>query len=378
MALGYCEALLIGAEEAFLNATPQNKRTPPGFLNALMQNTTQPEAVKVDQGNGHRKQVRIKSLTRSTAANTSTTDDCEIDAVPAYNEQLVDVTGFRKIAIYVNDADIQRYCSDASTLVDANGQLIQGAQGTGFMKDHLTKLLAQFNGLYGAIDSDLVAAQVAAFGRNTNTGSNAAKVINISKDTHIQSLSDGLVEILKDYAENEGCDTPFIVGNGLFHSYDMQQAAVKFGNENGVLTSAWNQAYKFYYDPYTVSSWGANQIGVFQPNSVQLIEYNQFEGNFAGKKGTSEFGTIIDPYAGCMNAGAARMMKFDVQLKYFDCPFTALVGGVSTSLKRGYALIVSKSFQLLDIPATAYSSGDRLFQNNGSLRFEITNDCATC
>lgn len=378
MALGYCEALLVGSEEAFLNASPQTKRTPPGFLNALLQNTTKPQAVAVDQGNGHRKQVRVKFLTRATAANTSTTDDCVLDAVPAYDEQLVDVNGFRKIAIYVKDEDIKKYCSDASTLVDSNGQLINGAQGTSFMKDHLNKLLAQMNGLYSAIDQDLVSAQAAAFGANVNTGDNAAKNINISKDTHIQSLADGIVEILKDYAENEGCDTPFIVGNGLFHAYVMQQMAVKFGNQQGIQTSAWNDAYKFYYDPNTIAAWGANQIGVFQPNSTQLIEYNQYAGSFAGHHGTSDFGTLIDPYTGCMNAGEARMMKFDVQLKYFDCPFDALVGGSPMTLPRGYALIVSKSFQLLNIPADAYSSGDRLFENNGTLRYEITNDCDTC
>lgn len=373
MALGYCEALLVGLDAIAKENAPEMKITPTGFLRGLAENTTAPEVIESDNGQGHRRDVRIKYLQRATPTSVQDTDSCDIDAVPLYNEVTFTPTKFAKKAIYVNDKDIARYCADASQYVSAGSQ----PQASQFMRDHLKKIMTQWNAMYGKMDMDLLTAQSLNFGVNVNTGDNLTKIINISKDRHIQDLNEGLTDLLRDYEENEGMGSPWIVGNGLFHAYSLQQFA-KGLDQAGVNTSLFERDYKFYYDRYTISKFGANQIAVMQPDAVHFVGVNKYEGNFAGQKGNSLFGTIVDPRMAAMGAIGAEMGTWDFQFKYFDCPFTADVDGSPTTLDRGYALILSKTYDLFNIPTNAYDPADILTGNNGTLRYTITNDCATC
>jgi len=67
-------------------------------------------------------------------------------------------------------------------------------------------------------------------------------------------------------------------------------------------------------------------------------------------------------------------------MKYIDCPTVVDVNGVPTTVNRGWQVILSKEFALWVQPASTneYAAGDELYQTNGTLLYEISNNCEDC
>ncbi len=130
----------------------------------------------------------------------------------------------------------------------------------------------------------------------------------------------------------------------------------------------------FYFDKDSQDIWGTNQIGVFAPGSVKFISRNKYEGPYAGYRGTSFFFTLQLPTNefGCA-PDCLDQLRFDVQMKYIDCPTAVTINGSATTVNRGWQVIISKDYSLWVQPQTAYRVDDPLFQTNGVLRYVLTN-----
>lgn len=360
----YCEALLTHLGNIELEQTPQDKITSVGFIDFLMKQNN-PKVIDQAFTDGHRRVVRIAYLQRGVENFVSSSDNCDIDVVPQYLETLADVTGFKKVSILIKDSDIRNYCKDASDTV------MLGAPPTELMQEHLTNILAQLNGLYQAIDGDLLSTMALNFGKNISTGLSSAKTVNISKDAQVQGLTQGVGEILNDFQDNELVGRPAVVGTGLFRDWWNQQK-VKGIDMSGINSSLYQNDFDFYYDPKAASKFGANQIGVFAPNAVQFINYPLFVKGFAGLRGLSHFGQFTDP--------RMPQMGLDFQFKFYDCPTSVTNGysGGTVTVDRGWVLTLSKTYGLFTTPTNAYDGNDRLAGTNGALRYNITNTCDTC
>lgn len=376
--LGFAPYLLLHLNEVAKGNAPAKKITPPGFLRALLENTEAPDVINagIDDGNGHIRAMQIKYRNRLPAGQTVTTDDCNIDNVPVYKEASVNLSLFRKIGFYIDDATMSKYLAEATSVANINtaGQVEGFKSTTTFMQEFLDRLMEMLNGVFTDIDSDLVNKQAANFGVNVVAGNNNARTINILLDATKNNLAAGMTEILTEWQMNENEGPMIMFGNGLMHNYVLQNEIAKKGTDfNGVDTTEFEKLYKWYWDNATTTALGANQVGIIARNAVHLVTRARFKGAFAGFKGGSIFFTMTPPGVDSLGNALPRL-ELDCQLKYIDCPTTLQgPGGYAASFNRGWVLYVSKSYDLFNIPSDAFDPTDRLFGNNGTYRYSITN-----
>lgn len=365
---GFCPALLTHINTLTECASPMKKVTPSGFLKMLLDNRQVADVTSFkDDGNGHVRDVNIKFAPRFLPSQTNTSLSCDPVVQSGWMEASIpDPTLYREFGIYIDAADMAKYCADASATVMAPGST---KEPTKFMNEFMDQITRAANALIGAIDQDLLVKQLANFGCNARTGSSAAATLNFPLSTTNNDLTQGVLTLLNDMMVNEACNDYKIVGSGLFNNFDQQQF-MKCCAQNGVDTSRWNN-YKFYFDINAQAAWGENQIGVFEDKAVQLIDINK-NNLFAGMKtGASELFSMTLPLDCC--AGGYEGLEFDAQLKFIDCPTEVNIGGVPTIKNRGWILMLGKAFDLWTIPSAAYQATDRLYLNNGTYRYTVTN-----
>lgn len=375
--LGYAEALLRHLNDVAKGNSPSQKVTAQGYLKSLIETSPKPSVINegTQQGNGHITGMRIKYRQRGVEGQSSTSDNCDIDLRPVYSETTVNLTNFRKIAILIDDATMAQYTADATNMVAV------GSPATSMMQDHVNAVIEKLNGFFADINADLLAIQLAKFGRNATTGSNATKEINFAKDVNIQSLTSGVTQLLSDFQDNEISGTPILVGAGLFRNYDMLMKVRTGPDVAGLDQTKFEPMYKFYYDRKANTVFGNNQLLAYSPGSILLLERNRYQGAaFTGQKGNSFFFTVTFPVVDQTGSSVLSTFKLDGQLKYYDCPTEVTVAGYDTpqTVNRGWVLILSKTYGQFNIPNDAYESTDVLTQNNGTLRYTISNDCETC
>lgn len=374
MANGFCPAILAQLSDIANCNTPAFKITPAGFLQKLLEDKPSMQLLTLSDGNGHQRDISLKYKKRALPSQTSTTDSCTINYIPSWLETQLATTNFRQIAFFIDDETMARYCADASRTV------MVGQPATSLMNEFMTDIMNSVNGLVGAVNQDLLALQAVKFGVNVVTGVNTAQTVNIAKDATQYDLSSGITKILSDAAENEFCGNIDIVGSGTMNAFNIQQV-VSCCNAAGVDMSRFT-GFRWYNDLYAKAAWGADQVGVFSQGSTGLIDIIRYEGFRAGNKGVSQLFTLPLPVL-CPNCnGGYDALEIDAQLKYFDCPqdIESECDG-TVPINRGYALILSKTFGLFNIPSNAYQNEavysdcgtDRLSGNNGTLRYTITN-----
>ena len=365
----YAPFLLQHLSQLIGQNAPETKITPTGFLRSSIENAPNlvvpdHERLRLSNANGHIQQIRLSYLKRITPDMVSETDDCSNDLIPVYNDMTLDAPHFAKFSFYIADNDIARYMDEACKTVAV------GQPATQFMQEHLRTLMTIVNGIVGKINQDLIGDVV--FGVNAATNSNAAKTVNIEKDATKFDLSTGWAELLNDLDVNEVSGTPIIVGGGIFNKF-MRSRSFQTTQLSGLTNSLYND-FKYYYDNYTQTSWGSNQIAVLAPGTYGFVDLQKYISFRAGYKGTSFFFQIMLPVNNGQSDGTAEMMIFDAQLKYIDCPTTVYNGYSNVTVNRGWQLIVSKNYGLFQQPTDAYTSGDVLAGNNGALRYTITNN----
>lgn len=370
MGKGLAQALLIASREAFRGAAPIQKLTTPGFLQYLLENN-QPKIISMgkDDGSGYLRDMKIRYRTRGVPGKSVTTDDCSVQVRPAYIETTVPSTSYRAFGLVFEDDEIAKFEADALA------QVALGANGvmTPVMKDIYEAIVEQANGFFADINLDLLAVQAASFGKNVVTGLNTAKTINFALNSTNNPLNGGMTEVMSDAMANEirlagAC----IVGSGLVNNYYLQQPAK--GIDQSGLNTTQLALPKFYYDHYAQTALGANQFGLFERDAVQFVNTCRFRGSKAGQKGSDFFMTLKLPLQDSLGQGNLGAFEFDVQLTYRTCPGEIIInGGAPVQIGRGWNVILSCSYQTVNIPSNSYAATDRLNLVNGTFRYTATN-----
>lgn len=374
MALGYAPYLLLHIAEVFKGSTPSTKVTPPGYLRMLL-NSSRPNIVSdgIDDGSGHIRDLKVKFRTRLPTGRSATTDNCDIDAIPAYQEVSLAPTMFRKYSIMLEDETIARYMKDASAMVTVpSGGVpkVDASKISSLMREQLEVITEAANGLLGDINLDLLDKQAINFGINQTTTLSTAKTANFPLSTTSNPLTQGMTMVQADVMANEiNLNNCMIVGSGLINNYYLQQPA-KSAAQNGLDTNQ-QPLPMFFHDLYASSAWGSNEFGIFEKNAVQFLDINRYTGFKAGVKGAAWFGTLPLPVID--SEGNLVAVKFDLQMEYVTCPTEVMVGGYPRTVNRGWVLHISKSFDQFNIPTGVYEATDRLIGNNGTLRYVGTN-----
>lgn len=368
MALGYAPYLLKSLAEFTTVDDPEYKLTPSGFLKMLLSSNAVRgvNVIKTNLPSGQRRTVQIKYRPRAVEQIVKTSDDCDIDYVPAYNETTLTIPRVAKVGIYVSFEDLRLYMEDAIQTVAL------GKPSTTLMKEHVERVMSAANAIVQKIDGTLISD--VTWGVNQTTGVNTATTLNINKDATKFDVTTGIGKLLADADANEMWGKIAIVGSGLFNNYQRTLVAAGLGLA-GIDNKMFESEYEWYLDLKAASGWGSNQIGVFSKEAVGFADIDKFIGSFSGQLGVSELFQAQIPVIGNQNDGTLNGLTFDMQLKPIDCPTTLLNAyGEETSYDKGYALYITKNYGLFQVPSDAYSTLDRLNGNNGALRYTVTNN----
>jgi len=373
MANGYCPALLEHINSIANCSSPGRKLTPAGFTKMLLnfQNSlASPVNNGYDSATGHERTLTVWYRKRPLASDVKDEEDCEVDIIPARLEWQLPNLLYREFSFFLNDTEIQKYCSDASNTVSA------GRPATPFMQEHFDYFVSAANAILKSINQALLTEMSTKFGDNVTIGGSDGKIININSGGANWTLDDGIISLLSDLRENEICENISIVGGGLYSAFDIAQMAACC-NAAGFDASRFGMP-KFYFDKDSQPIWGTNAIGVFAQDSAKFLSKLRFVRAFSGQHGGSYFFTMplpVNEYC-CLDDNMSDLI-FDIQMRYIDCPSTIDVNGTPTSVGRGWQIIVSKTFGLWVTPTDAYNAGDDLEGTNGTLKYFVTNEATS-
>lgn len=346
--------------------TPQYKIDNIGFISLLK---SQKADIKLNRpnGNGAIDFLQVKYRQRAVVGQTGTSDTCATANISPYQEAAVPLNIFRQYSLFIDDALIQEYTSDANQIQTV------GMPPSMATKEMIDQIMAATNAIMVGLDTDLQNAVV--YGNNVRVNTNAAQNLNITLNTTNLPLQDGLTQLLADAITNQfAAGKPQIYGSGLFLNFMMQQNAKGLA-QNGLDTAIEAMGVKFFYDQYAQNILGSNQIGVFSPDAIAMVEFDRFTGKNAGQKGISYFGNIPLPMQ--LTGDRIIPVTFDYQLRYLDCPeAVAQVNdyyGNPVVGERGWQMIISKKVGLFQPPTNAYKASDSLVNTNGAIRYTITN-----
>lgn len=375
MALGFVPYLLDHLSAVAGKNYPGMKITPAGFVKALVENkpslniTRNGETIDPMQLNtlaGHIRELKLKFLPRALESQVETEDNCDNDLQFHYGESEITAPNFAKLSFWLDWRFVERYEKEASNPVNL------GKPSYGTIKEMETQIMNTVNAIVQKMDTTLLTATT--WGENVVTGNNAATSINIDKSGSTLNLTDGILRILSDYQVNEGVGQPIIVGNGLMNSFEIGKSS--FGANGAGMNIAALSGYKWYHDIKSATVWGANQVGVFQPGTIGLVDIDRYIAWKSGRHGTSHFAQIELPIES--GDGSITKMRFNIQIKEMDCPAEyATQYGVETG-DRGWQVIITKRYGLWQMPGTTVQATDRLIDVNGAFRYALTNDCDPC
>lgn len=368
MASGYCPALLRTIEEVAGDNAPSRKLHNAGFL-AMLQCCQNSSANPVNDGYddvGHQRALTVSYRQRPTLADVQEEDNCDINRIPVKLEWNLPGLTHAQSTFYLSDEEMSKYCEDATRTRSIGQPPTQIAQEQyELFKEHANIVMKQMN-------RDLVLDAATQFGENVTTGSATGKVINIDRNGDQLILDNGVVDMMRDFQENEICGEPCLVGGGNFAAYEMSRAAMCC-NAAGIDLSRIGIP-RFFFDKDSQALWGDNAVGAFAPGSVKLIERLKYKRFFAGgPKGGSIFFTAALPIADFGCADPCQITEFDVQAKYYDCPTEVNGPSGTITVPRGWQITVSKNYALWVQPTNAYAAGDELEGTNGTLKYFFSN-----
>lgn len=366
MANGYCLPLLNHIEQV-LNYNPAKKLAPLGFTQAVLSqmDDSVTQAVNAQFESGHTRTNTVKYRKRTLISEVSDTASCDTAFTPAYDEFNIGTPNYNQISFVVPNSLIRQYCKDASQMTKLGE--------TQVMREVYEIFVEKANTLLRVINSNLVTSMSTKFGKNLVTGSNAASQLSFSLGKN--GMDDAFVRLMTDMRENEFCEGVTLVGNGPFANIDLiKKWFAASGADNGINKAQMvNDMPSVFFDKDTRAIWGDNQIGLFEKGSMALLAYDQYVGDFATRLANSEYFTMelpVNEYS-CPQQYLDRL-RFDVQIREIDCPITMNINGVSTTVKEGVQVILSKTYGLFVRPDNLYDDLDPLDGTNGTLRYEIT------
>lgn len=373
---GFCEAILLHLDTIAGQNYPGKKVTPVGFTQMLLDQPIAYTPIQEGFSGGQTRAVNIKYARRGTINQVSTTDTCSVDVQPLFKETTTTVDNFVSVGIWIPDSQMRQYCEDATRTVAV------GQPATPLMAQTLDFVLTQMNSLYQKQESVLTTAMASSFGKHLG-GTTAAVAVNIEQDGNLNDLTGGVLRMLNDANANEFCGSPKFVGalGGLMAAYDLQHRlrslSAGVGLDNQALLD--NMGFKFYGSGLTGTTWGSTNVGMFSDDSVHYLEYLQNVGSWAGNRGNSTFSTIIDPRMQCWGNEGIGNVRWDMQVRYADCPedvanfISSGYKNVNSISGRGYLIRIYKYYDLFVTPTDAYDGADRLAGSNGTLRYSLTN-----
>lgn len=346
----YCAQVQQALNMIAAQNAPSLIRDQVGMINFLKspENTNGFEAVKVDDGTGDVKTVRIHWIPRKGPSWVhECTTDCTSNRKPSPSCELVHVHYCRETQpMLIPDSDLRLYCEP---LNPTNAAYI-AAQVSSLMNPFAVEIDKVVIGLVKAamgsfLDGDLM-KEVQLF--------NSFKH-NIANYDGPRAFA--ITRILDEYMREGYSGKPAIVGG--FSNLNLFFMAMKMGavNSLGMDNAQANGLVNYYFDKYVEGIIGDKEFISLVPGVAQLLEYDLYVGEFARSvQNLYEHGGIVDPFTG---------MRYDMEFYYDPCT------------KKNYIKFV-KMFDVWTLPTDAYEDSDELYGVNGILNWKECDDLEEC
>ena len=324
---------------------PQIKIDPVGFLEMLLDYS--PQIQQPEVRDGECRDLRIRYMPRA-CDSTFDTYTCDADPMGGWKEQVIP-------SLHLTGASVR---IDFSTLCKLQREAMQpemvgnpAAEGWRIL---WAVMRTKINDILATMDKYLLAQQNLAWGNNVayDPVTNDAQTISFSKT---QGMTDGIVRLITDAQTNNITATNFpIVGNGAVNNFQIWNQLKSSTDFMGFS----RQSLNVYNDIYSTSIWGVNHFGVFEPGTIGLIQISKY-GSMVQRDWGDQF-----YFSFPVQLSSGRTLWFDAMLKRDGCPEPAL------------NLIISKNYQLWNMPNDVYNTCDRMSGYNGSLHYVgVNEDC---
>ena len=331
----FTEAICPAIQEALINITkdktPSLKRTPTGYLDAVVsvENMAGVSKIPLDQGNGKIKAVKLTYIQRGCEDDIASEclSGCQTEIEKLPKEQIVEITKCKTTkGIGFDELQMRRLCEKDSQ----------------FMKDVVN---SEVDALVTSINADLIATQAVNFGAFV-----PAQVppyhANMINDITGAPIYLGEKRVLEQFANIGVSNKPLLIGAGKLDDYALQQ---KLGccNDQGIdLSKAGN--FSYYRDRRVGTILGDvdDFIGL-APGSVQLLTSNAFVGDYKKVNDFFVHDTFVDPKTG---------LRFDFLMVYDPCTFN-------------YVIKFGLAYELWFMPSNSYAYCDEQYGVNGTLYF---------
>lgn len=360
---GFCEALLIGADEAGFSE-PQRKVSKMGFLQMIFCCQDNSIGTSLSQGyaNGHERDIRVWYRERVGDSDVqSDMPGCDAGITRPRKEFTIPALQTSAVSLWFSVDDIRKFCESASQPITVGR--------TRLMSDMWGTIRSAMYAVLADVDKKGVTAMSTQFGINLATGLNTATVINYDP---AKAYVDIIKKIVLDTETNEFCDDFCIVGNGDITALEIERQLATGVNGAGInMQSVYNQIPRIFSDNYTKTGWGANQFGVFERGSVGLINVPRYIGAYNQRIANTEYFPMMLPVNEMVcPQDCLDNFTFDMSIREIDCPTQMTIDGVQVTKDRGYQVVISKKYAYVVKP-DLYATGDPLSGVNGTLRYEL-------
>lgn len=331
---GICEKIQTSLIDLMGVNSPERKRTPVGYLQAVTSATNQAgfNVIPIDQHNGKKRSVRVTYAQRGTDADIvdEITNGCSADISKTPFEDIVDIN--REIAtqgIVFSEDEMRKLCESDQTWI---ARIIN----------------AEFDALLVRLNKRMIAVQNANFGDFAD-GTNTVHTRQLLKTADKSAYYYGENQILNDFSDIDFPGRPILIGNGILRDYTR---IVSHGccNAQGLDVGTVGE-FDYYQDRHVAGILGnANDFIGLAPGHVQFIQWNKYVGSYAKNYGNIIKTTIMDPYTGIL---------FDINWKYDDCD-------------EVWILTLSLHWDMYFMPSNIFAAGDPLEGVNYTLHYRAS------
>jgi len=331
---GICEKIQTSLIDLMGTNSPERKRTPVGYLQAITSptNTAGLSVIPINIGNGKKRSVRVTYAQRGIESDIQDTynNGCTAEITKTPYEDILDVNDVLSTkGLAFSEADMAKLCeSDQSWIAR-----IINAELDPFM----TKL-----------NKALITKQATAFGNfadGTSTVHSRQLLVAATKSPFYY----GENQIMNDFEDIDFTGRPILIGSGKLRDYT-RMAKIGCCNAQGIDIGQ-SGDFDFFQDRHVGGILGnADDFIGLAPGNTQLLTYNKYEGAAAKNFGNIIKTTMVDPFTG---------IKLDMRWKYDDCD-------------EVWILTFSLYHEMFYLPANAFNADDANDGVNYSLYYRAT------
>lgn len=329
---GICEKIQTSLNDLMGSNSPEKKRTPVGYLQAITSptNTAGLSVIPIDLGNGKKRSVRVTYAQRGSETDIQSTanDGCTAEIYKTPYEEIVsieDVMSTKGIAF--SEEEMAKLCeSDASWIARI--------------------ISAEFDPFMTTLNKALITKQASNFG-NFADGTSTVHTRQLLVAATQSPYYYGENQIMNDFEDINFTGRPMLIGGGKLRDYT-RISKIGCCNAQGIDLG---QAGDFdYFNDRHVGTilGGADEFIGLAPGNTQLLTFNKYRGPRAKNFGNVIKTTIMDPFTGIL---------LDMNWKYNDCD-------------EVWILTFSLNYNMFFLPTNAFATGDELDGVNYSLHYK--------